>query len=81
MIWQRIHLEATKLNIAMQPLNQPLEIVDRAAVLGGVADDTVRLDRFVEAGWSPTFCFRMGYAFAKANPSPRRGLDEVVKEA
>lgn len=80
MIWQRIHLHATKLGIAMQPLNQPLEIVDRMVELGGGAPDDIRLDGFVPDGWSPTFCFRMGYAGASVNASPRRGLDEVVKK-
>jgi len=32
--WQRLHLAATANGLAAQPLNQPVEWIDRAAMLG-----------------------------------------------
>ena len=33
-LWQRMHLWATTQGVAMQPLNQPVEMVDRERGLG-----------------------------------------------
>jgi hypothetical protein len=78
--WQRLHLAATAERLAAQPLNQPVECIDRDAMLG-------RADRFGAAiaafadlpGWEPTFVFRLGVAERAVGPSPRRALDDVVK--
>ena len=61
-MWQRMHLWATSQDLAMQPLNQPVEIVDReralnkephaAEVLANLTGDPL---------WKPTFAFRVGY--------------------
>ena len=32
--WQRLHLAATEQGIAAQPLNQPVEMIDRHYMLG-----------------------------------------------
>jgi nitroreductase len=77
--WQRLHLAATSEGLAAQPLNQPVECVDRDAILG-------KPDRFAAtlagfggaAGWEPTFVFRLGFADRMAGPSPRRALDQVL---
>ncbi|MBI3677370.1 MAG: nitroreductase family protein [Proteobacteria bacterium] len=77
--WQRLHLAATARGLAAQPLNQPVEMVDRNLMLG-------RADTFKPAlaelarmdGWEPTFVFRMGYAEHEAPPSPRRSLEDVI---
>jgi nitroreductase len=79
--WQRLHLAATTMGIAAQPLNQPVEMVDRNQQLG-------RDDRFGNGmqslarlvAWEATFAFRLGYAKEPATPSPRRPLDEVMVE-
>ena len=79
--WQRLHLAATTMGIAAQPLNQPVEMVDRNQQLG-------RDDRFGNGlqslarlvAWEATFAFRLGYATEPALPSPRRPLDEVMVE-
>jgi hypothetical protein len=78
--WQRLHLLATAEGLAAQPLNQPVEWVDRAAMLGksdalGVAMATVAS----APGWQPTFVFRLGSAEHAAAPSPRRPLEEVIR--
>jgi nitroreductase len=78
--WQRLHLRATAQGLAAQPLNQPVEMVDRNEMLG-------RPDEFGRAlaplaganGWGPTFVFRLGRAKREALRSPRRPLEDVVQ--
>lgn len=77
--WERIHLWGTVQGIAMQPLNQMCERVDREiqmkiepAIGNGVRallnDDA----------WHGIMPFRLGYPSATVNPSPRRGLERVI---
>ncbi len=78
--WQRLHLAITADGLAAQPLNQPVEMIDRDAMQGhdnefGRALATVA--RMEE--WEPTFVFRLGYATREAPRSPRRPLRDVVK--
>jgi hypothetical protein len=78
-VWQRIHLWATTQGLAAQPINQPMEVVDRdrvlshepqmAKVLSGITGDP---------DWQATFGFRMGYPSAEALPSPRRSFEDVI---
>jgi nitroreductase len=80
--WQRLHLAATTMGLAAQPLNQPVECVDRNEMLG--RSDTYQkalVDIALAPGWQPTFAFRLGYAEKKALPSPRRPLDNVIKRS
>jgi hypothetical protein len=77
--WQRLHLLATAAGIAAQPLNQPIECVDRNAMLGRADNFAPALAKLAEApGWAATFAFRMGYAERAVMPSPRRPLEEVL---
>ncbi len=77
--WQRIHLRATTRGIAMQPLNQPVEIVDRERSLGGSSPTAGDLARFIgPEGGEPTFVFRAGRPAQTAPPSPRRPIGDVV---
>lgn len=77
--WQRLHLAATIMGLAAQPLNQPVEMIDRNQMLG-------RADEFGpglaacsgESQWEPTFVFRLGYAERQAPHSPRRPLENVM---
>jgi len=78
-VWQRLHLNGTLAGVAMQPLNQPAELVDRDRQLGRdrgwdrrVADLTETTD------WQPTFFFRAGISNAVAGPSPRRALADTL---
>lgn len=78
--WQRLHLAATAVGLAAQPLNQPVECIDRNVQLGRT--DTYQsalLKLAKQTGWQPTFVFRLGYAEKPALPSPRRPLEDVMK--
>lgn len=77
--WQRLHLALTAAALAAQPLNQPVECVDRSAMRGGVDDFGPAMAKFADMpGWEPTFMFRLGVADSAAGPSPRRPLDAVL---
>ncbi|MBI5839057.1 MAG: twin-arginine translocation signal domain-containing protein [Chloroflexi bacterium] len=78
--WQRIHLWGTTQDLAMQPLNQMCERVDREHQLGiepvfGKAVGALINDD----GWYAIMPFRLGYPTVEALLSPRRGLDKVVR--
>jgi nitroreductase len=77
--WQRLHLAATSMGLAAQPLNQPVECVDRNAQLGRNDEFARTLKRFAHSqDWEATFCFRLGYAEREALPSARRPLSDVM---
>jgi nitroreductase len=77
--WQRLHLAATTMGLSAQPLNQPVECVDRNAERGSNDEFANALSRFAHApGWEATFVFRLGYAERPALPSPRRPLSAVL---
>jgi nitroreductase len=77
--WQRLHLALTATGLAAQPLNQPVECVDRSAMRGETDDMTPAINKFTGMpGWEPTFMFRLGVADSAAGPSPRRPLAAVL---
>jgi nitroreductase len=77
--WQRLHLALTAAGLAAQPLNQPVECVDRSAMRGNPDDMAPAIDKFTGMpGWEPTFIFRLGAADGAAGPSPRRPLAAVL---
>lgn len=77
--WQRIHLFGTTQGLAMQPLNQMCERVDRErqlgieAVFGRAVPELIGDDQ-----WQTIMPFRLGYPTTEALLSPRRGLDKVI---
>jgi len=84
-VWQRLHLRATQLGIACQPMNQIPERISREPQL----DRPPKMQRAVEQrlpvnGGIPTFCFRMGWPTRIVPHSPRRTvamvLDPVASE-
>jgi nitroreductase len=76
--WQRLHLAATAEGLAAQPLNQPVECIDRDAMLGRADTFASAIAKFGDApGWEPTFVFRLGVAEHAAKPSPRRPMEEL----
>ena len=78
-VWQRIHLWATSQGIAMQPLNQPVELVDRERELNKEHHAAqVLADLTGDPAWKPTFAFRAGYSVREALASPRRPVEQVV---
>ena len=77
--WQRLHLAMTAQGLAAQPLNQPVEMIDRNTMLGRNDEFGPALATLARrAGWEPTFVFRFGYAMHEAPRSPRRPLNDVV---
>jgi hypothetical protein len=77
--WQRLHLAVTAQGLAAQPLNQPVELIDRNQMLARNDEFGRALAAFAGVrGWEPTFVFRLGYANRAAAPSPRRPLEDVV---
>ena len=82
MAWQQLHLTATALGLAAQPMNQPIEMMDRDLLLGRKNDYAREIRRIagVTEG-DPAFIFRLGYAERPALPSPRRRLEDVIKKA
>jgi hypothetical protein len=77
--WQRLHLALTAAGLAAQPLNQPVECVDRSAMRGGADSFGPAMATFAGmSGWEPTFMFRFGVANRTAGASPRRPLEEVL---
>lgn len=77
--WQRLHLALTAAGLAAQPLNQPVECVDRSAMRGDTDDMTPAIDKLTGMpGWEATFMFRLGVADSAAGPSPRRPLAAVL---
>jgi nitroreductase len=80
--WQRLHLALIAQGLAAQPLNQPVEMVDRHQMLGRADEFGPALAALAAtAGWQPTFVFRLGYATREAPRSPRRPLSDVVRKA
>lgn len=78
-LWQRLHLWATARGLAAQPLNMPPERVDREAELGLEPRMAAALAAVTgDAGWRPTFVFRMGHAERPARLSPRRPVEAVL---
>jgi len=76
--WQRLHLNATTHGMAMQPLNQPIEMIDRERQLGRAPAWAGRTARLTGDDWQATFSFRAGFATQSAPPSPRRRLKDVL---
>lgn len=81
-LWQRIHLAAGAAGLAMHPLNQPVEMIDRERQLGAEPKAEARLAAVTgDEAWQPTFVFRGGYAIREAAVSARRSLETVTKTA
>jgi hypothetical protein len=79
--WQRLHLAATAQGVAAQPLNQPVEWIDRTAMLGKTDDFKSAISKLasVSPEWEPTFVFRLGFPERGADHSPRRRLEDVLR--
>jgi hypothetical protein len=78
-VWQRMHLFATARGLAMQPLNQPVELVDRERQVAREPVAARALESLVgDPRWKPTFAFRLGFPTRFVPPSPRRAIGDVV---
>ena len=76
--WQRLHLDATLNGVALQPVNQPIERIDREQQTGGSDACARRIADLTGPGWQATFSFRAGYCDRQGPASPRRRLADVV---
>jgi hypothetical protein len=83
-LWQSIHLDLTARGMVAQPLNQPIEMMDRDYLLGQRCHFAEEIRKIVaprgtgEDGDDIAFIFRIGYAKRPAIASPRRALDDVI---
>ena len=76
---QRVHLTATARGIALQPMNQITERIDRESTTGAVATFGPRFARLLPPGAQPLVTFRVGYPLREALPSPRRTIAAVTR--
>jgi hypothetical protein len=77
-VWQRVHLQGTTLGLALQPLNQMVELADRDRQLGRASDAETRMREIGNSDTQITFAFRCGYAERPAGPSARRTARSVL---
>jgi hypothetical protein len=81
-LWQRLHLLLVSRGLAAQPLNQPIEWMDRERQLGKRPQTAKALvEMMPDRSWVPTFVFRAGYARRPAPLSPRRAISDVIAHA
>ncbi|WP_437293094.1 Acg family FMN-binding oxidoreductase [Sorangium sp. So ce426] len=81
-LWQRMHLWATARGIAMHPLNQVPEVIDRERMLGRAP----AMERSFTEALGPgdrqlTFAFRLGFPEREGVCGPRRAAEEVIRAA
>ena len=78
-LWQRMHLWATTHRLAMQPINQMPEVVDRDRQIGRESAVAAIMDDLTgDPTWRPTFAFRLGYPINEVLPSARRPVNDVL---
>ena len=78
-LYQRLHLAAINRGLAMQPLNQVTERIDRERFIGLKPRFTqAAADLMPEPGWQPLMSFRVGYPTVSASLSPRRRAEAVL---
>lgn len=79
-VYQRMHLWATSVGLAMHPLNQMAERQDREAQLDLEPTFTEILDELVaDATMGAQMLFRVGYPWDDAVSSPRMPIDWVTR--
>jgi hypothetical protein len=66
-------LSAIARGLAMQPLNQPIEMIDYERQTGQGDQRAKRSARPTDDGWQATFSFRAGFASRLAPPTMREG--------
>lgn len=77
-VWQRLHLAATTVGLAVQPLSQLTERADREQQLGLAPRFTDVLSRLHGGRGNVLMSFRIGYATRPPGPSPRRSVSTVT---
>lgn len=78
-LWQRLHVQATILGLAMQPLSQLMEMVDRDKYMQRPSEAERTLGSLATlSGSAVAFAFRAGYSRYITFPSPRRSIEDVI---
>ena len=78
-LYQRLHLAAVNTGLAMQPLNQLTERIDRENLSGLPPRFTQAVAELIpDPDWQPLMSFRIGYPTAQPSPSPRRPAESVI---
>ena len=81
LFWQRLQLWATAQGLAMQPMNQFVQVIDRDRQLQREpAFGTGLAEVLGDDRWQAMLAFRVGYPAVAAVPSPRRGIEDLVLE-
>jgi hypothetical protein len=78
-LWQRLHLSGTTRSLAMHPMNQVTEWIDRQLDLDEPPVHEEQLRELTSNRNRTVFTFRIGYPTEKAKESPRRSV-EMVRE-
>lgn len=76
---QRIHLTATDRGLALQPMNQITERIDRERTTGASSTFGQHFAALLPIGSQPVLTFRVGHPTQDARPSPRRALADVLR--
>jgi hypothetical protein len=80
LLWERMHLWATKEGLAMQPINAVVERAAREVVLGSTPHFGTALAELVgDPAWQTLLAFRIGHSTHEGLRSPRRAANEVIK--
>jgi hypothetical protein len=78
-IWQRAQLLATARNVAGQPLNQIVELIDHQRSISEQPQAMAELAELIgDTNWQSTFMFRFGYPIREVGPSPRRPVQACL---
>jgi hypothetical protein len=80
-LWQRLYLHTTTRQLAVQPMNQPVERADRERATGRAPQFADALTQLLPHDLTPLMPFRIGYPTHNARPSPRRPPEEVTRHA
>ncbi|MFQ5760464.1 MAG: Acg family FMN-binding oxidoreductase [Acidiferrobacterales bacterium] len=78
-IWQRMHLWGTTQGLAMAPVNQIPERIDREDSIGSKSNFGQKLQELMaDQNWQPLMPFRVGYPTIEALASPRRSVKDML---
>lgn len=78
-IWQRMHLWGTTQGLAMAPVNQIPERIDREDSIGSNPYFGQKLQELIaDQNWQPLMPFRVGYPTIEALASPRRSVKDML---
>lgn len=77
-VWQRLHLSATVAGLAVQPLCQIPERIDRERSAGLAPEFSTAMSALLPSGTHPLMTFRIGYPTTAPLRSPRRPAADVL---